>query len=132
MAIVFDPAHKTYTLHTEHTSYQLQADRFGRLLHLYYGQRSEGCLDYLLTYADRGFSGNPNEVGDERRYSMDALPQEFPVQGTGDYRSPLLSVRDETGTFGCDLKLQGHTIRAGKYALEGLPAVYADTEADGA
>ena len=132
MAIVFDPAHKTYTLHTEHTSYQLQADRFGRLLHLYYGQRSEGCLDYLLTYADRGFSGNPNEAGDERGYSMDALPQEFPVQGTGDYRSPLLSVRDEAGTFGCDLKLQGHTIRAGKYALEGLPAVYADAAADGA
>lgn len=132
MAVEFDPAHKTYTLHTEHTSYQLQADRFGRLLHLYYGQRSEGCLDYLLTYADRGFSGNPYEAGDERGYSMDALPQELPVQGTGDCRSPMLTVRDEVGTFGSDLKLRGHAIRAGKYALEGLPAVYADAEADGA
>ena len=132
MAIVYDPTYKTYTLHTERTSYQLQADRFGRLLHLYYGQRSEGCLDYLLTFADRGFSGNPYEAGDERSYSMDALPQEFPVQGTGDFRSPLLIVRDESGTFGCDLKLKGHAIRAGKYALEGLPAVYADAKADGA
>ncbi len=132
MAIVYDPANRTYTLHTEHTSYQLQADRFGRLLHLYYGQRSEGCFDYLLTYADRGFSGNPYEAGDERGYSMDALPQEFPVQGTGDCRSPLLIVRDGAGTFGCDLKLTGHDIRTGKYALEGLPAVYADAEADGA
>ena len=132
MAIVWDPAHQTYTLHTEHTSYQLQIDRFGRLLHLYYGQRSEGCMDYLLTYADRGFSGNPYEAGDERSYSMDALPQEFPVQGDGDHRSPLLIVRDGAGTFGCDLKLRSHAVRAGKYALEGLPAVYADAEADGA
>ena len=132
MAIVFDPANRTYTLHTEHTSYQLQADRFDRLLHLYYGQRSEGCFDYLLSCADRGFSGNPYEAGDERSYSMDALPQEFPVQGTGDFRSPLLIVRDENGTFGCDLKLKSHAIRPGKYALAGLPAVYADAEDDGA
>ena len=132
MAILFDPDKRSYTLHTEHTTYQLQADRFDRLLHLYYGRRSEGCFDYLLSYADRGFSGNPYEAGDERSYSMDALPQEFPVQGDGDFRSPLLIVRDEKGTFGCDLKLRSHSIRPGKYALPGFPAVYADAEDDGA
>ena len=132
MSIVYDPSHKSYTLHTEHSSYQLQADRFDRLLHLYYGRRSEGCFDYLLSFADRGFSGNPYEAGDERGYSMDALPQEFPVQGDGDHRSPLLIVRDGQGTFGCDLKLVGHEIRPGKYSLPGFPAVYADAEDDGA
>ena len=44
-------------------------------------------MDYILTFADRGFSGNPNDVGADRTYSMDALPQEFPCMGTGDYRS---------------------------------------------
>ncbi len=132
MGIVFDPVKRSYTLHTEHTTYQLQADRFDRLLHLYYGRRSEGCFDYLLSCADRGFSGNPYEAGDERSYSMDALPQEFPVQGDGDFRSPLLIVRDEKGTFGCDLKLRSHSIRPGKYALPGFPAVYAEAEDDGA
>ena len=74
------------SLTTEHTLYQMKADTTGVLLHLYYGQRSEGCLDYLLSFADRGFSGNPYEAGDERSYSMDALPQEFPAQGTGIFR----------------------------------------------
>ena len=36
------------------------------------------CMDYLLTYYDRGFSGNPFDAGDDRTYSMDALPQEYP------------------------------------------------------
>lgn len=51
-------------------------------------------MDYLLTYADRGFSGNPYDVGPDRTYSMDALPQEFPCQGNGDFRSPAISVKN--------------------------------------
>ena len=68
-------------------------DRFGYLRHLYYGDRSEGSMEYLLTYADRGFSGNPYEAGEDRTYSLDALPQEYPVLGPGDYRSTALQVR---------------------------------------
>ncbi len=131
MPILYDDAHKTFTLHTERTTYQLQLDRFGAPLHLYYGRRAEGCLDYLLTYADRGFSGNPYEAGTDKTFSYDALPQEFPTQGTGDYRAPLLAVRAADGSFGCALRYAGHDIRAGKYALPGLPAVYAE-EGDGA
>ncbi len=131
MAIAFDAVHNTFTLHTENTSYQLQIDRFGVPLHLYYGQRAAGCLDYLLTYADRGFSGNPYGAGTDKTYSYDALPQEFPVQGTGDYRAPLLEVRAADGSYGCALRYVSHEITPGKYALPGLPAVYAE-EGDGA
>ena len=131
MPICFDPESRIFSLHTRRSSYQLQADRFGTLLHLYYGARCEGRTDYLLTRADRGFSGNPWEAGDDRTYSPDALPQEFPTQGTGDYRSPSLIVRDARGRFGCCLKYRSHEILPGKYALPGLPAVYADA-ADGA
>lgn len=42
-------------------------------------------MDFLLTYFDRGFSGNPYDAGIDRTYSMDALPQEFPYRGTGDF-----------------------------------------------
>ena len=59
MGIVFDETRKTFTLHTKDSTYQMQVDPFGFLLHLYYGRKTEGCMDYLLTYADRGFSGNP-------------------------------------------------------------------------
>lgn len=88
-------------------------------------------MDYLLQYADRGFSGNPYDAGNDRAYSMDALPQELPCQGTGDFRNTAVVIRNADGSYGCDFRYQGHRIRKGKYALPGLPAVYAgEDEAD--
>ena len=87
-------------------------------------------MDYLLCYADRGFSGNPYDAGVDRTYSMDVLPQELPTHGTGDYRSPAVVIRNVDGSYGCDFRYQGYRIADGKYALPGLPAVYArDDEA---
>ncbi len=130
MGIVFDETRKTFTLHTKDSTYQMQVDPFGFLLHLYYGRKAEGCMDYLLTYADRGFSGNPYDVGSDRTYSMDVLPQELPCLGNGDYRSPAIAVRNADGSVSCDLRFQGYEIRKGKYAIKGLPAIYAE-EAEG-
>ena len=126
MAIYFNSSKRIFTIQTKHTTYQFQADAYGFLLHLYYGPKVEDEMDYILTFADRGFSGNPNDVGADRTYSMDALPQEFPCMGTGDYRSIALAVRDSNGAYSCDLRYEGYRILEGKYALEGLPAVYAD------
>ena len=132
MPITVDPARRVFTLHTARSTYQFRADGLGNLLHLYYGRRSEGHMDYLLTNGDRGFSGNPYAAGTDRSYSLDALPQEFPVQGSGDYRSPALMVRDARGVWGSALHYTGFALRPGKYALPGLPAVYADSPEDGA
>ena len=104
----------------------MQIDPYGFLLHLYYGRRTEGCMDYLLTYADRGFSGNPYDTGADRTYSMDVLPQEFPHTGLGDYRNVACTVVNADQSRCCDLRYAGHEIRKGKYFLKGLPAVYAD------
>lgn len=128
MSIIFDEGRKTFTLHTKDSTYQMQVDPFGFLLHLYYGRRAKGCMDYLLTYADRGFSGNPYDVGSDRTYSMDVLPQEFPCLGNGDYRSHAFSVKNTDGSVSCDLRFQGYEIQKGKYSIPGLPAVYADEE----
>lgn len=125
MSIFYQADKRIFTLHTKHTSYQMQADSYGFLLHLYYGRRAAGEMDYLLTYADRGFSGNPYEAGRDRTYSMDALPQEYPSQGNADYRSTALIVKNADGSYSCDLRYQGYDLLDGKYSLEGLPAVYA-------
>ncbi len=125
MSIIFDGSNKTFTLHTEHSTYQMQIDRYGYLLQLYYGRKTEGCMDYLLTYADRGFSGNPYDAGMDRTYSMDVLPQEFPCKGTGDYRNTACIIKNADGSLACNLRYQKHVIQKGKYALEHLPAVYA-------
>ena len=132
MAITVDSLKKVITIHTDHSSYQMQIDRFGYLIHLYYGQRTAELMDHLLVYADRGFSGNPYDAGRDRTYSLDSLPQEYPSQGTGDYRSPMLVVKDSHGTYGCDLRYRSHEIIRGKYSLDGLPAVYSDSGRDDA
>ena len=87
MAINYHRTSHIFTLDTENTTYQMKVDDYGFLLHLYYGARISGDMDYLLTYFDRGFSGNPADAGTDRTYSMDALPQEYPAMGTGDYRN---------------------------------------------
>ena len=125
MAILFQEEKRIFTLQTKQTTYQMKVDDFGFLLHLYYGAKVSGDMDYLLTYYDRGFSGNPNDVGNNRTYSMDVLPQEYPTLGTGDYRNSALVLRGHDESECCDLRYAGYEIREGKYELEGLPAVYA-------
>ena len=125
MSIVYDAAHKTITLHTKNTTYQMHVDRYGFLLHLYYGKRAEGNMQYLLTYYDRGFSGNPYDAGMDKTYSMDALPQEFPSLGNGDYRTPACIIKNTDRTYCSDFRYESHRICDGKYSLKGLPAVYA-------
>ena len=130
MGIIYCEKDRTFTLQTKNTTYQMQVDRYGFLLHLYYGKKTDGCMDYLLTYYDRGFSGNPYDAGEDRTYSMDTLPQEFPCYGNGDFRSTAFAVENADGSMSCDLRYKSHKIFDGKYNLEGLPAVYAsDKEA---
>lgn len=123
MAIIVNE--KRFTIHTNGSTYQMKVDEYGYLLHLYYGRRAEGEMEQLFTFADRGFSGNPYDAGADRMYSMDALPQEFPCQGTGDYRSTAFVVENADGAYSCDLRYESYEIQKGKYQIPGLPAVYA-------
>lgn len=126
MAITFNETTRIFTLTTAHTTYQMQADAQGYLLHLYYGARTAGEMDYLLNYGDRGFSGNPNSAGNNRTYSLDALPQEYPSLGTGDFRNYALNIENADGSQCCNPVYITHEIAAGKYTLKGLPFVRAE------
>ena len=128
MSIIYNPNKKIFSLHTKHTTYQMMVDKHGYLLHLYYGSVNHGLMDYALVYADRGFSGNPYVAGNDRTYSLDTLPQEYPTLGTGDYRNYALNIENGDGSQCCNLKFSYYEIRQGKYSLKGLPAVWADTE----
>lgn len=124
-SIRFDEQDKVFTIDTLNSTYQMKVDSYGFLLHLYYGKRISGVMDYLITCRDRGFSANPYDAGNDRTYSLDALPQELPAMGTGDFRSVALEVENTDGTYAADLRYKGHRIESGKYFLPGLPAVYA-------
>lgn len=126
MAIRYWKEKQIFSIDTKNTTYQMKVDSYGFLLHLYYGAKVNGAMDYLLTYADRGFSGNPAEAGADRTYSLDVLPQEYPTWGTGDYRNAALLIQNTDHSESCKLQYAGHTIKKGKYNLSGLPAVYAE------
>ena len=128
MAVLFDPERKLFTLHTRHTTYQMKLGPCGILLHLYYGPRAEGDMSYVLSFRDRGFSGNPYDAGADRTVSADVLPQEYPCEGSGDYRPTAFSLRRANGVSGCDLRYVSHEIHHGLPVLSGLPAVHCAEE----
>lgn len=113
---------------TKNTLYQMKADEYGVLYHLWYGAKTGCHMDYLLDYPDVGFSGNPYDVGDKRTYSLDTLPLEYASDGTGDFRTPAISITHEDGSTALDLRFQEYRLVKGKYSIPGLPAVYAEED----
>lgn len=120
MSIQFSDTRQVFTLHTDRTTYQMKIGSYGYLMHLYYGEKIEDeDTDYLITYYDRGFSPNPNEAGNDRTFSLDAIPQEYSSCGVGDYRISSMEVRNGDGSRIFSGKYAGHRIYKGKYTLEG-------------
>ena len=106
MAIYIDEQKKLFTLSTNNTSYQMMADKYLVLNHLYYGENiGQEDMSYLLDYQDRGFSGNPYEAGNEREYSLDSRPQEYSTNGVGDYRINSVSVINADGSDAADWRM---------------------------
>jgi alpha-galactosidase len=114
-----------FYLETPHSLYQMQTDSLGVLRHVWYGARTGCDMSYLLQYQDVGFSGNPYDAGSDRTYSLDTLPQEYPCEGVGDFRPAAAAVAHADGSVALDLRYKSHSIRQEKYAIPGLPAVYA-------
>jgi len=128
MAIIIDKGNRIFTLQTMSTTYQMKVDEKNVLLHTYYGEKTdESDKSKMIFMADRGFSGNPYEVGMlDRTYSMDNLPQEYSCYGTGDYRITSLLVENPDGSKATELRYVSHCVHAGKYTIPGLPAVYSE------
>ncbi len=119
----------TFWLETDHSLYQMQVDGYGLLHHLWYGEKTDCEMQYLLDYPDVGFSGNLYEAENQRTYSLDTRPQEYACAGVGDYRIPAVSAVHADGSNALDLRYVNHTIRKGKYRISGLPAMYAEDDA---
>ena len=68
---------KIFYIETKNSMYQIKADKYGVLKHIWYGKRTGCDMEYLLNYPDVGFSGNIYEAGNDRTYSLNTLPQEY-------------------------------------------------------
>ena len=127
MSIVADPNQGLFTLHTQASTYQLKVGPYGFLLHTYYGPRIDGeDLSYLLPHYAMSFSSNPADTGGDRSFSLDNQPQEYPTYGATDFRESALAVTGPDGVAYADLRYDGFELCAGKYSLEGLPALYGE------
>lgn len=125
MSIYFEQERRIIGLNTDHTTYQMQIDENGYLLHLYYGALVGSCpMDYMQFYSDCGFSPNPYDLQERRDFSLDNLPQEYTGCDIGDYRISCLSLQNQDGSYSADFRYVGHSISDGKYALKNLPAAY--------
>ncbi len=117
---------RTFYLETKNTLYQMKADEYGVLKHLWYGVRTGQDMEYLLDYPDVGFSGNIYEADNNRSYSLDTMPLEYATEGIGDFRISAVGVRYENGASALDLRYESFRVVPGKYSIPGLPAVYAE------
>ena len=112
---------RIFQIETEHTCYQIQADRHNILSHLWYGPKTGGqVMDYLQDYPDVGFAGSIADAGNDRTYSLDTRLQEYPCEGTGDYRISAAGLEDSRGL---DLRYEGYEILEGRPPLERLPGI---------
>ncbi|BDR52266.1 alpha-galactosidase [Bombiscardovia nodaiensis] len=106
-------------------SYIMMVDKEGKLLNLYFGAAvaDRESFGHLVELQHR--STATCRIEGDLTYSLDHLRQEYPEFGNGDYRRPAISIRQPNGSTLIDLQYDGYEIVAGKPALEGLPASYA-------
>lgn len=128
MAIRVIEQGRNFYLETLRSMYQIKADEYGVLKHIWYGSRTECDMEYLLDYPDVGFSGNIYEAENKREYSLDTMPLEYSCKGIGDYRISASAITHPNGSDALDLRFDGYEIKKGKYEISGLPAVYADED----
>lgn len=129
MSISISPDGRRFQLDTADTSYHFNADRYGALIHNYYGRRIpfEDLSDGLF-FADVGFSGNPWDAGEERTYSLDTLPQEYSGYGNGDTRESSIVLTFPDGSRAADFRYESHEALNRAWQIPGLPALWDTAE----
>lgn len=116
-----------FNLSTKDTSY-LMGVFGGRLVNLYYGKRINRVPDIkemLPINYTRAFSCADIKEGGIIT-SSDNLTMEYSIFGSADLRTPAFSAKYSDGSTVTRLIYKGYEIFGGKYALPGLPAVYAE------
>lgn len=129
--ICFDEKEKVFHLQTKNTSYIMKVVRNKYLAHVYWGKKIKTPdMENALLYRWIGFS--PMTDNADKTYSLDFVRQEYPTGCGTDYRIPAISAVYGDGSRTVELVYDGYKLTKGKPGLNGLPAVYteSDDEAD--
>ena len=128
MPIKFHEGSKTFHIYNKHLSYITCIMENGQMENLYYGKAIRDKEDFSYLHEEIMRSLMAVCVPEPGLLSMQYTKQEYPVYGTGDYRNPALTVRQENGSEIVDFKYISHEIYGGKKKLAGLPATYTENE----
>ena len=111
-----------FHIYNDSISYCIELSKYKDLLHIYYGKRIDSNNIYILKRDRASFSAYE---GKDYKYSLDVLPQEYPMFGAQDMRSPALEFEYEDGRYDmCNMRYKSHKIIQGKPDIEGLPHIY--------
>ncbi len=127
MAIFYNEEQRLFHLQAKDTSYIMQVVKKGYLTHIYWGKKVRNINpEQLLVFRSGVFS--PHHDLEDKTYSLDTLPQEYPSYGNSDFRTPAYSIELSNGSTLTDMRYHAHRIIKGKPTLEGLPATYVEQQ----
>ena len=113
MNIVFEKENNRFFLNTKNTTYIMEIVKNEFLAHIYWGKKIKNYFgSNKIMYRDRGFS--PNIFKEDRTFSLDTLPQEYPQYGNGDFRPCAYHITDKNNNTYSDLRYKNYEIRKKK------------------
>lgn len=97
-SILFHEASRTFALQTVGATYAFCLHgECGVPVHLHWGVCVEAAHELAVLLAEHCPVFSPEPFPGEGAGSLDALPQELPTHGSGDFRDPALVVRQPDG-----------------------------------
>lgn len=119
-----------FKLDSEETSYLFRVLDTGHLEQLYYGKKIQVCDDYSLLFEKHGIAFGNTVAYDQSDVNLclEQLCLEFSTNGKGDFREPILQIKDRRDCRVSDFVYVGHQVYSGKKEVEGLPSSYGACE----
>ena len=128
MAIVYHEKSRCFHLYNNFVSYVIRIMENNQLEGLYYGKRIHDRDDFSYLHEETMRSQMSVCVPEPGLLALQYVMQEYPTYGTGDYRSPALTIAQENGSRIVNFVYAGHEILPGKPSLAPLPATYVDAD----
>ena len=128
MPIIFHKNTKEFHLYNDEISYIFCILRNGQPGQIYYGRKIKDreSFQHLIEYSMRDMA--PCTYEGDRTFFMEYLKQEYPSYGHGDMREPAYEILQEDGSRITEFTFEDYVILKGKRKLEGLPAVYTESD----
>ncbi|MDO5136385.1 MAG: alpha-galactosidase [Eubacteriales bacterium] len=128
MAVIHHQNTNIFHICNEELSYIIRVMENGQLENLYYGKRIHDREGLEIFHEEEMRPQMTVSRPDPSFLSMHFTKQEYPVYGTGDYRSPAFTVAQPNGSRIVNFTYVSHKIYKGKVPIIPLPATYVEQE----